>query len=87
LSDAQWEAQAKGDRNIQAYLKTRKLLIFRDAQNAENGKIAPNWNASGTRVFVVTPEFSIRSLRSLMRTTKAPIQRSIFERSNPPGPT
>ena len=23
-------------------LKTRKLLIFRDAKNAENGKIAPN---------------------------------------------
>jgi hypothetical protein len=27
------------------------LLIFRDAQNAENGKIAPNWNVSGTRDF------------------------------------
>ncbi len=29
-------------------LKTRNLLIFRDAKNAENGKIAPNWNVSGT---------------------------------------
>jgi hypothetical protein len=32
-------------------LKTRKLLIFRDAQNAESGKIALNWNVSGTRDF------------------------------------
>jgi hypothetical protein len=32
-------------------LKTRNLLIFRDAQNVENGKIAPNWNVSGTRDF------------------------------------
>jgi|GraSoi2013_115cm_1033766.scaffolds.fasta_scaffold19631_4 hypothetical protein len=29
-------------------LKTRNLLILRDAKNAENGKIAPNWNVSGT---------------------------------------
>jgi len=27
-----------------AVWKTRKLLIFRDAQNAENGQIPPNWN-------------------------------------------
>jgi hypothetical protein len=26
-------------------------LIFRDAKNAEYGKIAPNWNVSGTRDF------------------------------------
>jgi len=32
-------------------LKTRKLLIFRDAKNAEHGKIALNWNVSGTRDF------------------------------------
>jgi hypothetical protein len=32
-------------------LKTRDLLIFRDAQNAENGEIAPSWNVSGTRDF------------------------------------
>jgi len=25
-------------------LKTRKLLIFRDAKNAENSKIAANWD-------------------------------------------
>jgi hypothetical protein len=32
-------------------LKAWNLLIFRDAQNAENGEIAPNWNVSGTRDF------------------------------------
>jgi len=30
---------------------TGNLLIFRDAQNAENSKIAANWNVSGTRDF------------------------------------
>jgi hypothetical protein len=40
---------AGGNRNIQpGLLKTHKLLIFRDAKNAEHGKIAPNWNVSGT---------------------------------------
>jgi hypothetical protein len=34
-----------------ALLKTRNLLIFRDAQNVKNGEIAPNWNVSGTRDF------------------------------------
>jgi hypothetical protein len=29
-------------------LKTHKLLVFRDAKNAEHGRIAPNWNVSGT---------------------------------------
>jgi hypothetical protein len=32
-------------------LKTRNLLIFRNAQNARNGKFASNWNVSGTRFF------------------------------------
>jgi hypothetical protein len=32
-------------------LKTRNLLILRDAKNAQNSKIAPNWNVSGTRKF------------------------------------
>lgn len=31
-------------------LKTRKLLILRPAKNAVYGKIAPNWNVSGTRL-------------------------------------
>jgi hypothetical protein len=34
-----------------ALLKTCNLLIFRGAQNARNGKIALNWNVSGTRDF------------------------------------
>jgi len=34
-------------------LKTRNLLILRNAKNAENGKIAPNWNVSGTRDFSI----------------------------------
>jgi len=40
-----------GESEYRAVLKTRNLLIFRDAQNVENGKIAPNWNVSGTRDF------------------------------------
>jgi hypothetical protein len=32
-------------------IEARNVLIFRDAQNAENGEIAPNWNVSGTRDF------------------------------------
>jgi hypothetical protein len=35
-------------------LKTRNLLIFRNSKNAEHGKIASNWNVSGTRIFIVT---------------------------------
>jgi hypothetical protein len=41
-------------------LKTRNLLIFRDAQNAANRKIAANWNVSGTRGFFLF--FSIEKL-------------------------
>ena len=37
-------------------LKTRKLLISRDAKNVEHGKIAPNWNVSGTRTFSLLHE-------------------------------
>ena len=32
-------------------LKKRNLLIFRNAQNARNGRFASNWNVSGTRFF------------------------------------
>jgi hypothetical protein len=39
-----------GESEYSWVLKTRKLLIFRDAKNAENGKIAANWNVSGTRL-------------------------------------
>jgi len=43
--------EAGGESEYSAVLKTRNVLIFRDAQNVENGKIAPNWNVSGTRDF------------------------------------
>ncbi|SRR6266851_818939 len=41
-----------GESEYSGSLKTRKLLIFRPAKNAEHGKIAPNWNASGTRLWI-----------------------------------
>jgi hypothetical protein len=40
-----------GESEYLALLKIRNLLIFPDAQNAENGKCAPNWNVSGARDF------------------------------------
>src|SRR6266480_4599141 len=39
----------RGESEYSGLLKTRKLLIFRDAQNALASEIAPNWNVSGTR--------------------------------------
>ena len=33
------------------------LLIFRDAKNAEHGRIAANWNVSGTRDFQPAVQF------------------------------
>src|SRR6266850_6706187 len=49
--------EAGGETEYSAILKTRNLLIFRDAQNAENGEIAPNWNVSGTRdLFTSVPK-------------------------------
>ncbi len=41
----------RGESEYSGSLKTRKLLILRDAKNAEYGKIAFNWNVSGTRLF------------------------------------
>jgi hypothetical protein len=38
-----------GQSEYSGVLKTRKLLIFRHAKNAEPDKIAPSWNVSGTR--------------------------------------
>ena len=40
-----------GESEYSVVLKTQNLFIFRDAQNAENAEIAPNWNVSGTRKF------------------------------------
>jgi hypothetical protein len=51
----------RGESEYLWLLKTRNLLIFRHAKNAENGKIALNWNVSGTRLFSLElPEFSER---------------------------
>jgi hypothetical protein len=46
-----------GESEHSRVLKTRNLLIFRGAKNAENGKIAPNWNVSGTRDFQHSCQF------------------------------
>jgi hypothetical protein len=46
-----------GESEYSRVLKTRKLLIFRDAQNAVASEIAPNWNVSGTRVFSAPASF------------------------------
>jgi hypothetical protein len=48
-----------GEWEYSRVLKTRNLLKNRDARNSENSEIASSWNVSGTRAFVVTPEFSI----------------------------
>jgi hypothetical protein len=48
--DKRCELVEAGGSEYSGVLKTRNLLIFRDAQNVENGEIAPNWNVSGTRL-------------------------------------
>jgi hypothetical protein len=40
-----------GESEYSGLLKTLNLLIFREAKNAEHGRIAANWNVSGTRNF------------------------------------
>jgi hypothetical protein len=40
-----------GESKYLMVLQACKLLIFRDAKEVENGKIALNWNVSGTRTF------------------------------------
>jgi hypothetical protein len=44
----------RGESEYSGVLKTRRSLIFRHAKNAEHGKIAANWNVSGTRTFQPT---------------------------------
>jgi hypothetical protein len=51
-----------GESEYTALLKTRSFLIFRDGLNAENGKIAPNWNVSGTRDFSFPNKVQITAL-------------------------
>src|SRR5215510_11945616 len=50
-----------GESEHSGLLKTRNLLIFRDAQNAEIGEIAFNWNVSGTRSFDQSSQFLVRT--------------------------
>ncbi len=47
----------QGESEYLGVLKTRNLLIFRDAKNAEHGKIVPNWNVSGTWGFRFSCQF------------------------------
>jgi hypothetical protein len=54
----------------------RNLLIFRDAENAKNGKIAANWNVSGTWTFQ-----PVRQFRG-----KIPLSRSDFRQLLPSFP-
>ena len=49
LTTKQLEWWRRGESEYPQVLKTRNLLIFRDARNAENYQIAPNWNVSGTQ--------------------------------------
>jgi hypothetical protein len=67
-----------GESEYSGLLKTRNLLIFRDAKNAENCQIAPNWNVSGTRdfqfyspIFVEFPR-SEKDLKPLSRPARWP---------------
>jgi hypothetical protein len=57
LTTKQLESWRRGESEYSAVLKTRKLLTFRDAGNAEDGKIAANWNVSGTRDFQFSWQF------------------------------
>ena len=66
-------------------LKTRSLLIFRDAKNAENCQIAPNWNVSGTRDFQISFQFCEVFLNE-ERSQTAPIDLNHRTRyTGPPG--
>jgi hypothetical protein len=54
----------RGESESSCVLKTRKLLIFRNAKNARSGKIALNWNVSGTRIFQSAGQFREEDLPS-----------------------
>ena len=70
----------QGESEYSGLLKTRNLLIFREAKNAENGKIAPNWNVSGTRTF----QFSCQFCGVLLQRRKTANREKRFEPPNPP---
>jgi len=63
----------RGESEYSWLLKTRKLLNFRHAKNAENCQIALNWNVSGTRDFHSLASFfrKISVLRRLRHPSKS----------------
>jgi|ERR1700730_3479734 len=54
-----------------AALKTHKLLIFRDAKNAEHRKIAANWNVSGT-TFHLSNEIQVTASHFVSELAQTP---------------
>ena len=75
-----FEIVEAGESECSAVLKTQNLLILRDAQNAENGQIAPNWNVSGTRDFSLAK----RNTESLRRVVSELLTRISSFASNDP---
>ena len=76
----------EGESEYLGVLKTRKLLFFRDGQNAENGKIAVNWNVSGTRGIRLSERFSVEELisrASRLHSQVIIIQQSLHSSQNP----
>jgi len=62
------ESWRREESEYSGVLKTRNLLIFRDAKIAENCKIAANWNVSGTRDFQLVDQSREEDLTSLIST-------------------
>ena len=54
----QFESWRRGESEYSGLFKTLQFLIFRDAKNAERGRIAANWNVSGTQDFQFSCQFS-----------------------------
>jgi hypothetical protein len=52
-------------------LKTRNLLIFPGAQNAQNDKIGANWNVSGTWTFQRARQFQVANHPEVGRITQS----------------
>ena len=60
-------------------IENAELINFRDAQNAENDEIAPNWNVSGTRdsQFTIPLEYIDASLILSQLLAGTMLQRSL----------
>jgi hypothetical protein len=81
LITQQLEFWRRGESEYSGLLKTRNLLISRDAKNAENGKIAPNWNVSGTRRISKAARISrlfFCTRRAAVTTCRSPALSQIF---------